>query len=207
MPRFMKIKGWIVNLLVLVLLLYAGQTAAWEQIRCITPINKGKKKHWTDSVYKPVLDPATLPKGSPQYFAVLEAIDRMNRNPSQFRYAFGGMDDGDGVAVNNGESEIWMKDLGADFSKTSAIEQSDSDYSPACTATESDIINTHYRMARLPADANKLTYNNQKSQLFAYGGSYANFVSTVMHELGHSAGLQHEGDVLNLTSVKMLRLG
>lgn len=195
----MKIKAWIVNLLVLALLLHAGQTKAWEQIRCITPVNKGKKKHWADSVYKPVLDPVTLPEGSPQYFAVLEAIDRMNRNPSQFRYVFGGMDNGEGVAVNNGESEIWMKDLGADFSKTSAIEQSNSDYSPTCIATESDIIiNTHYRMARPPAESNKLTYSNQKSQLFVYGGSYANFVSTVMHELGHSAGLQHEGDVLNL---------
>ncbi|MEQ1484289.1 hypothetical protein [Methyloglobulus sp.] len=195
----MKIKGWIVNLLVLVSLLQAAQTSAWEQIRCITPANKDKKKHWADSVYKPVLDPATIPEGSPQYFAVLQAIDRMNSNPSQFRYVFGGMDNGDGIAINNGESEISMKDLGADFSKTSAIEQSDSDYSPTCTATESDIIiNTHYRMARPPSEFNKLTYNNQKSQLFAYGGSYANFVSTVMHELGHSAGLQHEGDVLNL---------
>jgi hypothetical protein len=81
----MKIKAWIVNLLDLALLLQAAQTRAWEQISCITPINKDKKKHWAESVYKPVLDPVTLPEGSPQYFAVLEAIDRMNRNPSQFR--------------------------------------------------------------------------------------------------------------------------
>jgi len=38
----------------------------------------------------------------------------------------------------------------------------------------------------------------KKNPLFAYGGSYENLISTVMHELGHSTGLQHEGDVINL---------
>ncbi|MGZ4955543.1 MAG: hypothetical protein ACXV8Q_10560 [Methylobacter sp.] len=195
----MKIDRWLVIPVVLTLMLQVKETAAWEQIKCIAPINKGKKKHWTDKIYKPVLDPETIPEGSPQYFAVLEAIERMNLNPSSFRYVFGGMDNNDGVAVNNGESEIWMEGLGPDFSNNSAVEESDSDYSPQCAATESDIIiNTHYRMQRPPADSNKLEYSNNKNQLFAYGGSNAHFVSTVMHELGHSAGLHHEGDVLNL---------
>jgi hypothetical protein len=189
---------WAIISVVLALMLQVKETVAWEQIKCIAPINKGKKKHWTSQVYKPVLDPETIPEGSPQYFAVLEAIERMNLNPGNFRYVFGGMDN-DGVAVNNGESEIWMKDLGSVFSNNSAIEESDSDYSPTCTATESDIIiNTHYRMQRPPTDSNKFEYSHNKSQLFAYGGSNAHFVSTVMHELGHSAGLHHEGDVLNL---------
>lgn len=195
----MKIDRWLIIPVVLTLMLQVKETVAWEQIKCIAPINKGKKKHWANRIYKPVLDPETIPEGSPQYFAVLEAIERMNLNPSNFRYVFGGMDNNDGVAVNNGESEIWMEDLGPGFSNNSAVEQSDSDYSPQCEATESDIIiNTHYRMQRPPADSNKLEYSNNKNQLFAYGGSNAHFVSTVMHELGHSAGLHHEGDVLNL---------
>jgi hypothetical protein len=54
-------------------------------------------------------------------------------------------------------------------------------------------------MLRPPSDTNKLEYSDKKNQLFAYGGSNAHFVSTVMHELGrHSAGFHHEGDVLNL---------
>lgn len=190
---------WFVIPLILALTLQVKESPAWEQIKCIAPVNQGKKKHWTDRIYKPVLDPETIPEGSAQYFAVLDAIERMNLNPGNFRYVFGGMDNHDGVAVNNGESEIWMEDLGPAFSNNSAVEESNSDYSPSCTATESDIIiNTHYRMQRPPLDVNKLEYSNNKNNLFAYGGSNAHFVSTVMHELGHSAGLHHEGDVLNL---------
>lgn len=186
-------------MIALTFLLPANQAPAWEQIRCIAPINKGLAKHWHEAVYRPVLDPVSIPENSPQYQAALEAIERMNRNPSKFRYVFGGMDNGDGVSANNGESEIYMKDLGADSAKISAIEESDADYSPTCTATESDIIiNTHYRMKRPPVDKNKLAFNYQKNHLFAYGGIDASAVSTIMHELGHSAGLQHEGDLLNL---------
>lgn len=187
------------KLMLIFAVFYAAESFAWEQITCILPINQGKKKHWTVKEYKPVIDPVSIPKGSPQYAALLEAIDAMNQNPSQFKVTVGGFDDGDGVAIHNGESEIWMKDLGPDFSAVSAIEQSDADYSPTCTATESDIIiNTHYRPTREPVGINKIGYSNSKTQLFEYGGSYTNFRSIVMHELGHSAGLQHEGDVLNL---------
>jgi hypothetical protein len=195
----MKINRWFIILVLLTLILQVQEAVGWEQIKCIAPINNGKNKNWLKRVYQPVLDPKTIPAGSPQYFAVLEAIERMNLNPSNFRYVFGGIDNNDGVAVNNGESEVWMQDLGPDFSNNSAVEVSDSDYSPTCTATESDIIiNTHYRMQRPPIDSNKLEYTINKNQLFAYGGSNAHLVSTVMHELGHSAGLHHEGGVLNL---------
>ncbi|MDD2722610.1 MAG: hypothetical protein PHH59_01130 [Methylovulum sp.] len=34
-----------------------------------------------------------------------------------------------------------------------------------------------------------------KTELFEYGGSNENFTSTVMHEMGHTAGLEHEGGV------------
>ena len=60
------------------------------------------------------------------------------------------------------------------------------------------IINTHYRPTREPIGTSKIDYSNNKSVLFDYGGSYANFRSIVMHELGHSAGLQHEGEIMNL---------
>jgi len=191
--------GRFIIAIILALTFQVEESPAWEQIKCIAPVNQGKPKHWTGRVYQPVLDPETIPEGSAQYFAVLDAIQRMNLNPSKFRYVFGGMDNHDGVAVNNGESEIWMADLGPGFSNNSAVEESNSDYSASCTATESDIIiNTRYRIQRPPLDANKLEYSNDKNRLFAYGGSNAHFVSTVMHELGHSAGLHHEGDVLNL---------
>lgn len=187
------------NLLFALAILYATESVAWEQISCILPMNKGKKKNWVVKEYKAVIDPVSIPEGSPQYAALIEAIELMNQNPSQFRYKLGGFDDGDGVGTNNGESEIWMKDLGADSTGVSAYEQSDSEYSPTCTATESDIIiNTHYHPTRAPSGINKLGYTNSKSQLFEYGGSYANLRSIIMHELGHSAGLQHESDVLNL---------
>ena len=187
------------KLIIVLAILHANEAVAWEQISCLFPINKDKKKNWTVKEYKPVIDPVSIPEGSPQYIALLEAVDLMNQNPSQFRVTLAGFDDGDGVAINNGESEIWMKDLGADYTGFSAIEQSNSDYSPSCTATESDIIiNTNYHPTREPVKTNKIGYSNSKNQLFNYGGSNANFRSIIMHEIGHSAGLQHEGDVLNL---------
>jgi hypothetical protein len=183
----------------LVSCLYAIKSSAWEQITCKLPKNNGQKKHWAANEYKPVIDPISIPEGSPQHAALLAAIKQMNLNPSNFRYRYGGMDNGDGVAVANGESEIWMKDLGADHTHVSAIEHSDSDYSSSCTATESDIIiNSHYRPARTPIGSNKIDYSTTKSQMFEYGGSHGVFRSIVMHEMGHAAGLQHEGDVLNL---------
>lgn len=195
----MKISTHFSTLLLMAFVWQSADIGAWEAIRCISPINKNKQKHWLKKIYHPVIDPKTIPEGSSQYFAVLEAIEKMNRNPSNFRYVFGGMDKTEGVALNNGESEISMKDLGSAFANNSAVEESDSDYSPSCTATESDIvINTHYRMQRPPSDTNKLEFSNDKRQLFVYGGSNAHLVSAIMHELGHSAGLHHEGDVMNL---------
>lgn len=177
---------------------YAVDALAWQPIRCILPINQGKQKNWRVKEYKPVVDPVSFPKDSPQYAALLDAIAQMNQNPSQFRITLAGFDT-DGVAVHNGESEIWMKDLGEKYTGVSAIEQSDADFSPTCTATESDIIiNTNYRPTREPIGTSKIDYSNDKPVLFDYGGSYANFRAIVMHELGHSAGLQHEGEIMNL---------
>lgn len=195
----MKSPSCIVVGSVLLGFIYTLDALAWEQITCTLPKNKGKKKHWASNEYKPVLDPVTIPQGSPQYLALLSAIHNMNLNPSNFRYVFGGMDNTDGVAVDNGENEIWLQDLGKDRTHISAIEKSNADYSANCIATESDIIiNTNYRPARSPAGVNKIDYGTAKHHMFEYGGSYGMFQSIAMHEMGHSAGLQHEGDVLNL---------
>jgi len=175
------------------------------QTTCKVPFfNAGKKKHWTLKQYKPVIDPITIPLISTQYTALTSAIARMNLNPSSVRYVSGGLDNRDGIGLFNNESEIWFADLPMVFPldgpTTIAVEKSDSDLSPTCTATESDNrINTKYRLARAPVGSNKIQYNLlAKNQLFEYGGSYENFTSTVMHEMGHSAGLDHEGDVMNL---------
>ena len=195
----MTAKTGVVSILLLGCSFYALDAIAWQQITCKLPKNKGQKKHWATHEYKPVIDPVSIPEGSPQHAALLQAIEQMNLNPSNFRYRYGGMDNGDGVALGNGESEIWLQDLGPDHRHISAIESSDSDYSPTCTATESDIrINSHYRPERPPVGSNKIAYSTAKSQMFEYGGSHGVFRSIAMHELGHAAGLQHEGDVLNL---------
>lgn len=195
----MRLTSYLTACFALLFCLHNTDCVAWEQITCKLAKNQGNKKRWLTHEYKPVIDPVSIPEGSPQHAALLQAIKQMNLNPSRFRYVSGGMDNADGVGVANGESEIWMKDLGADRSHISATEQSDADYSSSCTATESDIIiNSHYRPAREPVNINKIDYSTTKSQMFEYGGSYGVFRSIVMHEMGHAAGLQHEGDSLNL---------
>lgn len=99
-------------------ILHTSKAPAWQQITCILPSKHGKKKHWTVKAYKPVIDSVSIPAGSPQYAAMLAVLNTMNLNPSQFRYQLGGIDT-NGVAVNNGESKIWMKDLGADYAGVS----------------------------------------------------------------------------------------
>lgn len=201
----MKLTKLIIALIALGFSLQATESLAWVQTTCKVPFfNAGKKKHWTLKQYKPVIDPITIPLISTQYTALTNAIARMNLNPSSVRYVSGGLDNRDGIGLFNNESEIWFADLPMVFPldgpTTIAVEKSDSDLSPTCTATESDIrINTKYRLARAPVGSNKIQYNLlAKNQLFEYGGSYENFTSTVMHEMGHSAGLDHEGDVMGL---------
>jgi hypothetical protein len=186
-------------LIISLALLQAAEALAWEQGTCIMPLNKGMKKHWATKEYRPVIDPVSIPEGSPQHVELLKAIALMNQNPSQFSYAVAGFDNDDGVATDNGESEIWLADLGEKYAGVSAVEQSNAEYSTTCTATESDIIiNTRYRPTREPVGVGKIGFSQDKNQLFEYGGSYSHFRAVLMHELGHSAGLQHEGDVLNL---------
>jgi hypothetical protein len=202
----MKLNKLTIALLVFGFSFHPIESVAWEQSTCTIPfLNVGKKKHWTTKQYKPVIDPMTIPLISAQYTALTDAIARMNLNPSSFRYASGGLDNMDGVNTANTESEIYFKDLtqGGLFpnnAKLIAQENGNESFSPSCTATVSDIqINTKYRLARKPVGGNKIQYNLlAKNQLFEYGGSYENFTSTVMHEMGHSTGLDHEGDVMNL---------
>lgn len=186
------------KLILSLILSYSAQTGAWQVITCQLPSNHGKTKHWQTKEYSVLLDPVSLAKESAEYQAVLQAVERMNANPSQFRYRIKGFAK-QGVGKLNGESEIWIEDLGESYQGISAIEHSDADFSPDCLATESDIIiNSHYRPQREPVGVSKINTSNDKNQLFDYGGSYANLQSIVMHELGHTAGLQHEGDVMNL---------
>ncbi|MDD2722609.1 MAG: hypothetical protein PHH59_01125 [Methylovulum sp.] len=90
--------------------LHPSESVAWVQITC----DNGQKRHWDVKEYKPMLDPATIPSNSEQYDRILDAIRRMNLNPSNFRYVSGGLDDNDGVGtlgVNKNESEIYFTDL------------------------------------------------------------------------------------------------
>lgn len=135
----------------------------------------------------------------------------MDKNPSKLRYTSGGLDNGDTVGTANNESEIYFENLTiGGFPENSTViaqEITNAVSSASCTATVSDIqINTKYRLSRAPTGTNKIQYKfipntsgqGGKKELFEYGGSSENLTSTVMHELGHTAGLEHEGDKVNL---------
>jgi hypothetical protein len=161
----MNLKKHVVAFVVLGFSFHSIESFAWVQTKCRFGVNDNKPEHWpaTKTEYKPVIDPETILTGSSLHTAVVDALASMNKNPSKLRYTYGGMDNGDGVKELNGESEISYTDLGSDDLTTIAVTTNNSDDSPNCETTESDIrINSNYRKARPPVGINKLTLGNSK---------------------------------------------
>jgi hypothetical protein len=187
--------------------LISSQAHALRRVCGPISVAPGVPYKWISKVYTPVIDPLTIPFDTSvfsRYWAVGYALGQMNKNPSQFRFVSGGSDNNDGVSEDNTESEIYFLDLteGGTYPPGAFIiaqEVNKSFDSLTCTARASDIqINTNYRKARIPVGSNKIEFSTIKNKLFDYGGSNENLTATLMHELGHTAGLEHVGNRMNL---------
>jgi CARDB len=181
------------------------ESYAWVQSRCVLGTNgNGQLLRWSTNEYKVFVDPKTIPSGSGRLLDMQSAIANMNKNPSNLRYTLGGSVTDNILGMGSHRNEIYFYDftLGGIFpddAKIIAQEVDNANDLTNCRPTESDIqVNTNYRLARPPVGSNKIELSNSKNPLFEYGGSNENLISTIMHEIGHGAGLDHEGDVMNL---------
>lgn len=173
-------KGMLKWLLLAILIGLTPNVFAYQLITCgSTPA------HWPNSYYKTYVSPISFPTNTEWWTALQRAATLVNRNPSN--YWMSAVSGDNQVARYNGRSEVWFSanttDLGG-FTAVTWYNMNDK-----CEITEADV---------LFSTAEKWTTSNAASAAWGYGGNYRPIVGTATHELGHAAGLAHEGQYYNI---------
>jgi len=160
-------------------LVFAALTAidasAYTQLKCNGKTIKRAKESVTMRFWEE-LSPDT--EWKTWYSAISSAISKSNANPSDFRF-YKSTGDSD-VALGNGQNEIWPtgEDIGA---PAAAYRYMNCDKR---LITETDII--------IRATGKDPWTNSTKSKdLVFLGGTLRSLTGTMIHELGHVAGLGH----------------
>lgn len=159
---------------------YASDARAYVSLKC-----DGKRVKWPSSPVQMRASQVGFPAGDSARDALTEAIDLFYQNPSNFWYTL--TYDDPLVGVNNGETEAWWT---ADPNLTT-------------TARAFTLYNCSsgsiYEADAVFYNGESYTYSTgNKRSLWPYGGSFRPFQTTAIHELGHTVGLQHEGDEYNV---------
>ncbi len=127
---------------------------------------------------------ASFPPGNSFRNSMPDTFSRFNDNPSEFRLNINFGDNS--VSRANWQSEIWATNNWK-WGSSPAVELSR--YGLNGRIKASDII--------FKANHN-WTSSVLATNVSAYGGGGRSFRSALMHELGHTAGLAHEGDEYNI---------
>lgn len=150
----------------------------------------GKPIKWTDGAAHLRHAVNSFPAGSRLRERSYETFVHFNQNPGDIRIS-AGWDDGS-VRFGNGQSEVWFttKDIDA----------------PARTVWrfrglltcqpymhEADV---QFQLA--PDHTSVYTSSTATHELDGYGGTWRPYATTLMHELGHVVGLNHESRVHNI---------
>jgi hypothetical protein len=117
--------------------------------------------------------------------AMFDAANVLNRNPSQFSLDM--QNDSDGVALGNGENEVWFDTgVGAPGRANMWGRGTNSD----SWMTEVDV--------RIDQTRGNWTSSSHRADIGAYDGMGSKVDSVILHELGHAASLMHETDTYNV---------
>ncbi len=129
--------------------------------------------------------------GDPFTEALETALNRLNRNPSNFRFNLQLFDPI--VGINNDRNEVWFAKGTKKTPPAECMRWSRND-----KIIEADVI--FYTPMQINYDGTRVEFTPYmtKSQLTTYGGGFRPFKSTVMHEFGHALGLNHERNESNV---------
>jgi hypothetical protein len=139
-------------------------------------------------------DSLDFPSGGAWWQALSQAIDRWNDNPSEFQFT---LSSDSSVDFGNGESEIWFSSSdywlsGGEGDPAPAICYNWADYDSlgVWNASEADILVDVDRAWETSGDL---------GDAYAYGNASFRFLqTTLLHELGHALGLNHEDRYYNI---------
>lgn len=155
----------------------SGQSFAWVPIATCN----GQNVKWSGSNASMSASGVGFPVGDWRN-ALSETVSKWYNQPSNFSISMS-WDDAS-VGLGNGQNEVWWS------SNFGAPAVTNFWYNTqTCTFTEADV-----RFDNTVA----YHYTHTASSLWPYGGGSRPFQTTAMHELGHVAGLGHEGDVYNI---------
>ncbi|MEM7253765.1 MAG: hypothetical protein AAF493_20290 [Pseudomonadota bacterium] len=167
--------------------LASPQAAAYSTSTCL-----GEKIKWNSNTVTVRASSTSFPTGSWRN-ALEEAVDRVNDNPSRFAYNL--ITDSGGVALDNGQNEIW-----------GSTDSDILDGAPAVAYTWWTcywFFGNHVHMNELDIifDYNspfQWTTSTNKTNLLRYGGSLRPIQTTAAHELGHGLKLNHVNTEYNV---------
>ncbi len=167
-------------LLIAILLSFTPNVFAYQLMSCgSTPA------HWPNRTYKTYIAPVSFPSGSDWWNALQRAVTLVNRNPSN--YWMSAVQGNNQVARYNGRNEVWFSANSTELGGFTAVTWSK--WNNKCELTEADV---------LFSIAEKWTTSNFAGYAWGYGGYYRPITGTAIHELGHAAGLGHEGRYYNI---------
>jgi CARDB/Matrixin len=165
----------------------ATQAHAYTTWECL-----GEKLDWTSASQTMRYSSVSFPSGSWRT-ALDTAIDRVNQNPSTFRFnkSYGDTS----IGIDNGQNEAWFSSDPGVLSGAPAITYTQWDcidywiFGKDVELTEADVIFDVHEA---------YTTSMTRGNLWEYGGPYRPFQTTAIHELGHASGLGHTNNTYNI---------